>query len=149
MRFKKFLVLILVLFNFSGLVAPVFAQSVLPDISEEISCDEVLNANSDDSKWGKLSSEGIKNLLGCAIKEGRISFSMVPYFIKYIAEFILGVMWIFSVLFIVIGGYFYIWGGVSDEKEKGKKTIINALVGLIIASLGWVIVSAIMYAITS
>lgn len=91
----------------------------------------------------------INDILACAVKEGKITLNMIPYFMKYIAEVILSMIGLIAVLFIVIGGYYYIWGGVTEEKEKGKKTIINALLGIIIATLSWVIVSAIIYAVTS
>lgn len=89
------------------------------------------------------------NLLGCAIKTGRISLNMLPYFVTYIANFLLSLAGIISVLFIVIGGYQYIYGGLIDQKEKGKKTILNAVAGLAVALLSWVVVQIIITAITS
>jgi len=89
------------------------------------------------------------DLLGCAIKTGRISLNMLPYFIKYIADFALGLSGLIAVLFIVIGGYFYVWGGLTDNKEKGKKTIINALIGMSVAILSWTIVSLVLAVFTT
>ncbi|HLG25573.1 MAG TPA: pilin [Candidatus Gracilibacteria bacterium] len=89
------------------------------------------------------------DLLGCAIKTGRVSLQMLPYFITYIGNFLLAMVGIICVLFIVIGGYQYIYGGLIDQKEKGKKTIIHALMGMSVALLAWVIVSVIISAITS
>ncbi len=92
----------------------------------------------------------IRNLLlGCAINTGRITFGMLPYFITYIANFLLSLGGIIAVLFIVIGGYNYIWGGITDQKEKGKKTILHALMGLLVGILSWVVVQVIITAVTS
>lgn len=88
-------------------------------------------------------------LLGCAIKTGRVSLQMVPFFITYMANFLLAMSGIVSVLFIVVGGYFYIYGGLTDQKERGKKYLVNALVGLTLAILSWSIVVFIINAITS
>ncbi len=89
------------------------------------------------------------NLLACAIKTGKISLQMVPYFITYIANFLLAMIGIICILFIVLGGYYYIYGGLVDKKEKGKLTIIHALMGMGIALLAWVAVNAIITAVTS
>lgn len=89
------------------------------------------------------------NLLGCAITTGRVSLGMIPYFISYITNFLLAIISLICVLFIVIGGYGYIYGGLTENKEKGKKTIMHALMGVGVASLAWVIVNVIMAAVTS
>ncbi|MBD3327889.1 hypothetical protein GF340_01145 [Candidatus Peregrinibacteria bacterium] len=96
------------------------------------------------SGWTKDTSE----LLGCAIQTGRISLAMIPYFVTSIINYILGIAGLVSVLFIVIGGYHYIWGGVTDDKEKGKKTIVHALTGLGLALMAWTIVQVVLALIT-
>ena len=88
------------------------------------------------------------DLLACAIKTGRITFQMAPYFITYVSDFVLSLIGLVSVLFIVLGGYYYIYGGLTDQKEKGKKTIQHALMGMSLAILAWVIVGAIMSIVT-
>jgi hypothetical protein len=87
-------------------------------------------------------------LLGCAIKTGRISLAMVPYFITYIINFILGLVGLIAVLFTVIGGYYYVFGGLTEDKDKGKNTIKHALMGMGIAFLAWTIVNVILQVIT-
>lgn len=87
-------------------------------------------------------------LFGCAISTGRISLQLIPYFISYFANWLLAMIGIVAVLFIVLGGYFYIWGGLVEQKEKGKKYIVNALMGMSVALLSWVIVTIIVNAIT-
>ncbi len=88
------------------------------------------------------------DLLGCAIKTGKISFDMIPYFITYIVNFLLSLVGLVCVLFIVLGGYYYVFGGLSEDKDKGKKTIEHALMGMALALLSWTIVNVILSAIT-
>ena len=100
------------------------------------------------NKTDKSKTPDRDNLLACGIKTGRISLQMVPFFVTRIADFILSLIGLLCVLFIVIGGYQYIVGGLTDQKEKGKNTIKHALMGMSIAILSWVIVTAVMNAIT-
>ena len=46
-----------------------------------------------------------------------------------------------SVLFMVWGGIRYITAGDGDGAEKGKKTLINAVIGLIVSIVAFTIVS--------
>ena len=122
--------------------------SILPVASKGADCTKIIN----DYEVAPAQSAQIKadkdNILGCAIKTGRISLSMIPYFITYIINFLLGLVGIISVLFIVIGGYRYVLGGLTEEKEKGKNTIMHALMGMGVALLAWTIVNVIINAVT-
>lgn len=91
----------------------------------------------------------VNDILGCAIKTGRVSLQMVPYFITYISNFLLSIVGLISILFIVIGGYQYIAGGLTDEKTKAKQYIYHALLGMGIAIMAWVIVNMVITIITS
>jgi hypothetical protein len=73
---------------------------------------------------------------------------MIPYFFTYFINFLLGMSGIITVLFIVIGGYHYVVGGLTEEKEKGKNTIKHALMGMGVALLAWTIVTVLINAIT-
>jgi hypothetical protein len=86
--------------------------------------------------------------LGCAIESGRLSLWMLPLFISYIANFFIGIAGTVSVLFVLLGGFWYMTGGITDDKEKGKKTITYALIGLSITLLAWILVNIIQVAIT-
>lgn len=49
-----------------------------------------------------------------------------------------------AVIFIIIGGYQYIFSGASEElAAKGKKTLVNAIIGLVIIILSFTIISVI------
>lgn len=98
---------------------------------------------------GKEKTDDRSNLLGCAIKTGRISLQMIPYFMVYIINFALGLVGLVSVLFIVVGGYYYVFGGLTEgSKDKGKKAIEFALMGMAVALLAWTIVNVIIRAVT-
>jgi hypothetical protein len=102
---------------------------------------------SDYSDPTKLATQN--DILGCAIKTGRVSLQMVPYFITYISNFLLSIVGLISMLFIVLGGYQYIAGGLTEQKEKGKQYIYHALLGMGIAIMAWVIVNMVITIITS
>lgn len=87
--------------------------------------------------------------LGCAIKLGKVRLFMVPFFITYLIQFLLQIAGLIAVLFVVIGGYQYIVGGLIEEKEKGKNTLKHALTGFVVALLAWIIVNFIQVALTS
>jgi len=139
-----------------AVVLPMGAQTayaqltILPSPTKGTDCKSVIDqyvmGNSD---LKKLSDEGRKNVLGCAIQTGRISLNMIPYFITYVSNFFLSLIGLICVLFIVIGGYYYIYGGLTEQKEKGKKTIYHALLGMALAILSWVIVNIVIVAVTS
>ena len=49
-----------------------------------------------------------------------------------------------AVLFIILGGYWYITSGaVPENAKKGKKTLIYAVIGLILVSLSYAMVQAV------
>lgn len=138
-------------------IAPVYAQfSILPYADEKANCKQLLDRYELDRKIptkeaaeaGKKKTPERDNLLGCAIKTGRISFAMIPYFITYIINFLLALSGLVSVLFIVVGGFQYVYGGLSEHKDKAKKTIQHALMGMAVSILAWSIVNVIIGAIT-
>lgn len=63
---------------------------------------------------------------------------------QYIINLLLFVAGIIAVLFIIIGGYQYIMSGANEElAEQGKKTLQNAVIGIVIIVLSYTIVSII------
>ena len=166
---KIFLSLLLGLLIFS--IAPqVFAaNSLLPNIgtSNDI-CDPTnttewnssygygqLFADEDKAKAAMKAVEGsdekvaAEEFLACAIKTGNIQFWMVPYFVSFMLEFLLSIAALIAILMVIVGAYYYIAGGLTDDKEKGKTIIKYALGGLILTTLSWVIVNVILLALTS
>ncbi len=55
-----------------------------------------------------------------------------------------------AVLFIIIGGYQYLTSAGNEEQaESGKKTLINALIGIVIIVLAYVIVNVVVSLVTN
>gem|GEM_PF-2684814 len=98
---------------------------------------------STDTIKGKLNNSITErnNVLGCAIKTGIVKLYMIPYFIQSILEFIIGLSGIVSVAAIVYGGYFYLFAGISEDKDTGKKAIQNGLIGMVVALMAWALVN--------
>ena len=90
----------------------------------------------------------VNEILPCAVKTGNIELWMIPHFIMYMVETVLGLAGLVAVLFMVIGGYQYAIGGMTEERDKGKKTIMYALGGMVVAMLAWAIVNLIQLALT-
>lgn len=52
---------------------------------------------------------------------------------------------IIAVVFVIIGGYMYITsGGNAEQAEKGKNTVVNAIVGIVMIILSYVIINVIV-----
>jgi len=88
------------------------------------------------------------DILGCTIITGKIRLAYLNLFIFYIIRWLTIISGIASMFFIVIGGYKYIMGALSENKEEGKKTIIYALAGLVISTLAWIIVNIVQTFVT-
>lgn len=49
-----------------------------------------------------------------------------------------------AILFVVIGGFWYITAEGNEERsEKGKKTLVNAIIGIVVVILSYAIITAI------
>jgi len=50
-----------------------------------------------------------------------------------------------AVLFLIIGGYWYITSAGNEEQaEKGQKTVVNAIIGIIVIVLSYVIINVVV-----
>ena len=69
-------------------------------------------------------------------------------FILRVINILLAIVGLIAVLFLIIGGFRYITAGGNEETaESGKKTIVNAVIGIIVVVLSFVIVRVIANAI--
>ncbi len=63
-----------------------------------------------------------------------------------IMKILLPLAGLISLLFIMIGGYQYMTAGINEEQaEQGKKTLQNAIIGLLIILLSYTVISIIFY----
>ncbi|MCC6643228.1 hypothetical protein IT411_00595 [Candidatus Peregrinibacteria bacterium] len=152
-KLKNILVKAIVSVTISALVAgltvlPVSAQgTILPKAGGD--CESLItDFNNSMATTGKPGSGSMDQTLGCAVVTGRVSLSMVPFFIRYLSNYVLGIISLVALLFVVLGGFFYTAGGLIEHKDKGKKYITNALIGMVVAFLAWSIVNVILAAVT-
>ena len=96
--------------------------------------------------------------LGSGLGEIRPSFSFSSLssatdlndLIRRIINIVLTVVGGIAVLFLIVGGFWYLTSGGNEEQaEKGKKTIMNALIGIVVIILSYVIVNVIANLVTS
>jgi hypothetical protein len=65
-------------------------------------------------------------------------------FIVTIIGWLLSISGAIAILFVIIGGFRYITSAGNEESaEAGKKTVINAIIGIVVIILSYVIVNVI------
>ena len=89
-----------------------------------------------------------KALEGCDFQTGNMEMSCIPNYIQYLITIIVEIAASIAVLFIMVGGFKYIFGAISEDKEAGKETIKHAIIGLVITGLAWIIVTSIVSLVT-
>ncbi len=88
------------------------------------------------------------DIMACGIKTGDIHLWMIPYYIRYVLEFIIGIAGLIAVGSIVYGGYLYLFSGLSQDKDTGKKAILYGIVGMILTLVAWAFVNIIISFVT-
>jgi hypothetical protein len=72
------------------------------------------------------------------------NYGNISLFIAEIIMILLSIAGMIAVLFIIIGGFQYITSGANQElAEAGKKTLRNAIIGIVVIVLSFVIVRVI------
>ena len=155
-------ILVICIMNFATLQIG-HAQGIIPAVSKPEECilvdkdgkktnNDLMKSLQGEAQFRTyVAGNGTKlaDALGCAVKLGKVAIFMVPYFITYLIQFLLGIAGLISVLFIVLGGYKYITGGLGEDKDSGKKTITHAIIGLLVSLSAWIVVNLIQIALTS
>jgi hypothetical protein len=94
-----------------------------------------------------LQASGLQSIFGTGGLNG--SSSLSDLIVKGI-QLMLMFAGAIAVLFVIIGGYQYLASGGNDETaEKGKKTLLNAVIGIIIIVLAYVIINVIINTVSS
>lgn len=88
-------------------------------------------------------------VLACGIKTGQMRLWMIPYYIRYILEFVIGIAGIVAVGGVIYGGYLYLFAGLLDDKENGKKAIMYGVVGMILTLVAWAFVNIVISVVTA
>lgn len=79
----------------------------------------------------------------------RCTETSVPQIFRTIINWALGIAFGIAVIFLIIGGFRYITAGGNEESaEKGKSSVINALIGIVIIVLSYVIVNVVANLVT-
>lgn len=130
-------------------------KSILPEVSEKAAgeCNTTYNPDMQGQEAVEEALNGasfteIGNWLGCGIKTGNIKLYMVPYYVRSILEFIIGISGLVCVGAIVFGGYWYLFAGISDDKERGKKAILYGVIGMVLTLLAWALVNILISLLT-
>lgn len=137
-------------------------KTVLPGTEKELSdCKKIMNYVNNHSKemkeWfggGILVTDDFNadvtetDILGCGIKTGDIKLWMIPYYIRYVLEFIIQIGGLVAVGGIMYGGYLYLFAGISEDKDKGKKAILYGVIGMVLTLVAWALVNIVIAIVT-
>jgi len=84
--------------------------------------------------------------IGDLFPHGGLSGSLSTQdFIANIIQLLLLFAGIIAVVFIIIGGYQYITSaGNAETAEKGRNTMVNAIIGIVVIILSYVIINVIV-----
>ena len=81
------------------------------------------------------------------IRTGNIHLWNIPCYIKFFTQTLVGIAGTLAVIFVMIGGYRYVVGR-DEDKDKAKKTITYALIGLAVSLLAWIIIDLVLLVAT-
>ena len=89
-----------------------------------------------------LQINGLQGLFGTL---GLTGSQSLPQLIASVIQLMLIFAGGIAVVFVVVGGYYYITAqGNEEQAEKGKNTLINAIIGIIVVILSYVIINVIV-----
>lgn len=92
---------------------------------------------------------GLRDIKG-AFPSGATRTLDVPSTVRLVINWALYLAAIIAVIFVIIGGFLYITSaGNEGQAGKGRTTMINALIGLVIIVLSYLIVSIVYNFITN
>ncbi len=76
------------------------------------------------------------------------NFDLASLF-KTIINYALGIAFFVAVIYLIYGGFLYITSAGNEESaEAGKKTVINAIIGIVIIIMSYVIITVVSNTVT-
>lgn len=94
-----------------------------------------------------LQASGLQSLFGTG---GLNSSQSLQDLIVNIIRLLLMFAGAIAVVFVIIGGYQYLTSGGNEEQaEKGKKTLINAIIGIVVIVMSYVVINVIVNMVSS
>lgn len=90
---------------------------------------------STDNKDPKIKDLAVK------IQQGRVEIGDVFYMFIKLIDLVTKLAGTIAVLFLIYGGYQYMLGSVTDDKEGAKKTIKYAIMGIVVTFMAYLIVN--------
>jgi len=67
--------------------------------------------------------------------------SQLPQIVQLILNLAFGGAGLVAVFYLVYGGYLYITSGGGEQAENAKKTILNAIIGLVVIIIAFALVN--------
>lgn len=67
----------------------------------------------------------------------------------HLIQYLLELAAILAVILLMYGGFQYVFGAATDDKESGKKTVTNTLIGLVVILIAWIIIDVFVTLITA
>jgi len=129
----------------------IFVKKIVKKISAYfflISC-LVLDLSYTVAKAALTCPEGTEEKAGICVpkndKTGLLGSSNLVELIKNIINILLYIGGAIAVLFVIIGGYQYLTSGGNEEAaEKGRKTVTNAVIGIILMAMAFTIINVVV-----
>jgi len=89
-----------------------------------------------------LSNAGLQSIFGTG---GLNSSQSLSDLIVRVVDILLTFAGVVAIVFVIIGGYQYVVSGGNEETaEKGKKTLINAIIGIVVVVLAYTIINVLV-----
>jgi hypothetical protein len=78
------------------------------------------------------------------IRNWGIDIDTIPCLLDSGIDFLMGIAWTISVIFIIIGAYQMLFWSLAKDNAKWKTTIIFAISWFVLASFSWAIIKFIL-----
>jgi formate hydrogenlyase subunit 3/multisubunit Na+/H+ antiporter MnhD subunit len=91
-----------------------------------------------------LTTSGLQGLFGFGGSSSLTGSQSLSQLITNIIRILLLIVGSIAVLFIIYGGYMYVTSAGNEEQaEKGRNTLVNALIGIVVVTMAYVLVTII------